>query len=197
MDSVYWLGLAAIAGYFWVRNQQFGPGESFSIGGAPATDQGVVQAGPAATIGGAVNETGGKVGAALDSVANTIIGATVTTQTSDPVMPQPSVGDPSGGGYVRRISTPSGDGGIVTAYDDAAGYAALRAKYDAAPLGVVDAKPEQTAFGVTRITPWGGGLYGTVPPKPRNPQDPAFSPLGNASVSNTKTLNPRIGRVGK
>lgn len=196
MDNVYWFGLAAIAGYFWVKNQRFGPGESFSVGGTPV-EQGVTQPGPAGAIGGAVNETGGKVGAALDSVANAVLGATITAQTSDPVMPQPSIGDPSGGGYVPRTSIANGDGGIVTAYDDAAGYAALRASYDAAPLGVVDAKPEQSAFGVSRISPWGGGLYGVTPPKPRNPQDPAFSPLAGASVVSTKTLSPRIGRIGK
>jgi hypothetical protein len=197
MSDWTWFLLAAGGVYLYVKNTQFGPGENFAVGGGvtqPSVEAGA--AGPGAAIGGAAGgEKGATIGAAIDSVAGTIAGiATTYDLPMNGSEPQPT---PNNGFGAVRVQTPSGDGGFTTAYDDAAGDEALSAINARAPLGVVDAKPEQPAFGVSKISPWGGGLYGVVPPAPPKPKDPAYNPRATAVGVQTTGLAPRIGRVGK
>lgn len=82
----------------------------------------------------------------------------------------------------------------LTAYDDAAGQAALQAAADA---GRTDPAPQQPEQFSGKISPYGGGQYGVVPPRINDPVNPAFNSSSFTTQVATRSLSPRIGMVGR
>lgn len=191
METWEWITIAAVVGIVIYKAGQappippyqgYGANGPMQVGQAPG--DGAFRGVAGSIENAAENPSGQNIATAVDSVASTVAGFIPATYA------------PTTGGN-NKIADSNGAGGMVTAYDDAAGHAALEALNANAPLGVVQSKPEQPESRVTRVSAWGGGLGGRQPPKAPDPPNPAYSSRAYTSVSAVRGLSARPGLVGR